>query len=355
MKYFTVGPSQLHPKFRTFLDDALAADIPSISHRSGTFSELFAGLRDKLTKLVPVGSGYQTFYCGSATEFMERAVQNMSERTTVHFVGGAFGKRFHGIAGALGRNASIVLQGQNGGYSLDDVHAELKPELICVTQNETSNGTMVTADFFNSLKARFPDALLAVDVVSSAPVFPSAFAAADCIFFSVQKCFGLPAGLGVALVNERAIEKARSVARANNYTGSFHSFEKMAENARLNRTSETPNVLAMYLLGRVCDDYLARGIENLQKETDAKAEVLYTALRLSKEFELSDCADMYRSRTVVVAKTPGGSKPAIERLKAHGFLIHSGYSEEKETHVRIANFPTQTLESVRELAELLKV
>jgi phosphoserine aminotransferase len=352
MKYFTVGPSQLHPRFREFLDAALAKDIPSLSHRSSAFSNLFAALREDLTQLMRT-PGYQTFYTGSATEWMERTVQNMSAEETLHFVGGSFGARHHKIAGSLGRKAVKILQKPDGSYSFEDIPEDAKPELVCLTHNETTNGTMLGDDVIDALRVRFPEALIALDVVSSAPLFDDSFAKADCLFFSVQKVFGLPAGLGVALVNERAVEKSRHVA-SRQYAGSFHSFEKLAEDAALNRTPETPNVLGMFLLHKVCEDYLARGLDVLKKETEEKGNELSAAIAQARSLEPLPYADRYRSKTVFVARTPGGSKPIIENLKAQGFLIHSGYAADKDTHVRVANFPSTSKQDVQKLTELLR-
>lgn len=352
MKYFTVGPSQLHPRFREFLDEALAKDIPSLSHRSATFTDLFARLRNDLNTLMRT-QGHQAFYTGSATEWMERTIQNMSAQRTLHFFGGIFGWRYWRIAQELSRDAISVASRPDGSFSVEDIPADVNPELICLTHNETSNGTVVSEDFLVALRARFPHALIAVDVVSSAPLFSDAFSQADCLFFSVQKVFGLPAGLGVGLVNDRALEKAKEVARTR-YTGSFHSFEKFVDNAARNYTPETPNVLGMYLLQRVCDDFLSRGVEVLREDMNAKANVLYEALAQAGDVELPDLAEAYRSHTVLVARAPGGSQPIIERLKKEGFIVNSGYKDQKDTHIRIANFPAHTIEDVQKLAGLLR-
>ncbi len=352
MHYFTVGPSQSHPRLREFLDDALAQDIPSISHRSPVFAELFAQLRTNLVTLMSIKDEYQAFYAASGTEWMERTIQNLSTKRTLHFFGGTFGWRYWRIAQVLRRDAISVAQRTDGSYSLDDIPAGADPELICLTHNETSNGTVLTEEFFSALRARFPDAFIALDVVSSAPFLPAAFTTADCIFFSVQKVFGLPAGLGVALVNERAVEKGKELAKTQ-YTGAFHSFEKFAQNAARNNTPETPNVLGIYLLNRACEDFLARGIDTLAKEMHEKADMLYEALKKTPNVELPALADRCRSPLVLVARTPQGSAPIIERLKKEGFLIHSGYGDEKDTRIRIANFPAHSREAAERLAKLL--
>ena len=53
--------------------------------------------------------------------------------------------------------------------------------------------------------------LLAVDAVSSLPYPDFDYTILDSVFFSVQKGFGLPAGLGVWMVNDRCIAKAEQL------------------------------------------------------------------------------------------------------------------------------------------------
>ena len=94
--FFTVGPTQLHPKFGEYLDDALKRNIPSISHRSKDFGEMFAGTASSIRKLLNVPEGFHVFFLGSATEAMERIIENCVADSSFHFVSGAFGQKvFH--------------------------------------------------------------------------------------------------------------------------------------------------------------------------------------------------------------------------------------------------------------------
>jgi phosphoserine aminotransferase len=351
MNYFTVGPTQLYPRFREFLDEALAQDIGSISHRSSTFVELFHATSESVRAVLNAPADRQVFFAGSATEWMERSIQNLSAARTLHFVSGHFAKRFYEFALSQGRDARKVDQKQDGSFDLADVPTDFAPEMIALTHNETSNGTQLSLEFFASVRAAFPDALIALDIVSSAPIVPAAFMAADVVFFSVQKGFGMPAGLGVALVSPRAIAQAAALG-ASQYTGAYHSFTKLADYAAKGNTVETPNVLGIYLLNMIARDLCARGIDTLTKETADKATLLRAALEHCIETELEPILPAYQSQTVIVAKTPGGSKPIIERFKAAGITIASGYGDRKETHVRIGNFAAHSKADMERLASL---
>ena len=100
----------------------------------------------------------------------------------------------------------------------------------------------------------------------------------DSVFFSVQKGFGLPAGLGVWMVNQRCIDKANQLLSKGLSIGSFHSLPSLHSHALKNQTPETPNVLGIYLLGKVVQDFLLKGINTIRKETEYKAALLYQTL-----------------------------------------------------------------------------
>ena len=95
--------------------------------------------------------------------------------------------------------------------------------------------------------------MVALDCVSGLPSIPFNISDVDTFYFSVQKCFGLPSGLGVWVYNEKCLEKNKSISDKK-ITGTYHSL-KALHNKTLNfQTPETPNVLAIFLLSRVLDD-----------------------------------------------------------------------------------------------------
>jgi len=353
--YFTVGPSELYPKFRIFLDAAIDNKIVSISHRGQQFAELHKDLGVHLKQLIGIPEEYSVFYSGSATEWMERIIQNCSEVHTLHFTGGAFSKRFYETANALGRHAVSVNSRTDQSFCIEDIPSGLTPELICLTHNETSNGTMIQESFIKNVRDKFPKAIIALDVVSSAPTCSLDFPLVDCVFFSVQKGFGMPAGLSVLFVSPRAIEislileKERSV-----YTGSYHSFASLLEYEKKNQTPETPNVFGMYLLNEIVKDMLVTGKEAMCREILLKAKLLYDAV--SNSPLVIPCVEniAVRSQTVIVANVKTGSKEIIQACKAHGFIIASGYGSHKEDQIRIGNFPSHMRADAAELASLIQ-
>ena len=352
--YFTVGPSQTHPKLKEFMDRALLEDWPSLSHRSEKYMMLFSELSRNLKLFLKIPLDYSVFYSGCATEWMERSVQNCSSERTLHFSSGVFSHRFYEFSKEMGRNAKEVLCKEDFSFDLNDCPESFEPELVCLTHNETSSGVMLPKTFIEQLKQKYPKALFAIDIVSSVPFCKIDFSLFDVIFLSVQKGFGLPAGLGVVFVSPRALKKSCEIREGGRYTGFQHSFEHLQKAFEKNQTPETPNVLNMYLLNEVIKQMSIKGLDEIAKETEVKADLLFTAINESKFTEIVVKNSEFRSPTTIVAKTTKNSKEIIEQLKTKGLVVGAGYGKDKNKFIRIANFPSHSLEMVKNLADAVR-
>ncbi len=276
--FYTVGPAALYFTVEEHMKNALKEQIPSISHRSVEFQNIYRKAAGNLRELLDIPESYYILFIGSGTEGWERILQNCVESTSCHLVNGSFSKRFAQTAKALNIKTEIF-KAEPGRCCLPkDIILSNDSELIALTHNETSTGAMQPAKDIAELREAFPDTLLAIDVVSSAPYLNFPLSQADSIFFSVQKGFGLPAGLGVWIVNERCLKKAEQKQEKGLSIGSYHSIPTLIENSVKYQTPETPNVLGIYLLGQVLEDMNQKGIKQIKQETNTKAAILYHAL-----------------------------------------------------------------------------
>lgn len=149
--------------------------------------------------------------------------------------------------------------------------------------------------------------------------------------FLRAKGFGLPAGLGVIIVNERGIEKAQRLQRDGYSIGSYHSFPALLSSAAKNQTPETPNVLGIYLLGCVCDDMLKTGIDTIQKEIADKADRLYRFFDEHPIYRPFVEHPPWRSSTINVIETPEGCLPVIQKLEEADLLWAQGTGSIRST------------------------
>jgi phosphoserine aminotransferase len=351
---FTPGPSQLYFTVEDHVRTAFREGIPSISHRSKKFESIYREASDGLRELLNLPSNYSVLFTGSANEIWERIIQNLVEEESFHFVNGSFSKRFHEIAQLLQRKPQHVKADFGKGFS-DTTVVPSTTELIAVTHNETSSGVSLPLDFIYELKAKNPNALLAVDAVSSLPFPDFDYNQLDTVFFSVQKAFGLPAGLGVWLINDRCVAKAEALQAKGVCIGSYHSIPSLHSHAVKFQNPETPNVLGIYLLAKVVQDFNRRGIKQIRQETSYKAEVLYQALDQHPSIKAFVEEKQFRSQTVIVADCGEHTEKITAELKAKGLHPGSGYGNFKASQLRFANFPTHSKEQYELLADTLQL
>jgi phosphoserine aminotransferase len=201
----------------------------------------------------------------------------------------------------------------------------------------------------HTLKKKYSHTLFAVDMVSSAPYPAIDFTLIDSAFFSVQKGFGMPAGLGVWIVNDKCLQKAETLKQKGLSVGTYHSLSSLWSKFKTFETPATPNVLGIYLLGKIAEEMNRTGIETIRRETEQKAAMVYTYLKNSTGLTaFVDNAD-HQSQTVIVAEVANGSTDLIQRLSATGNVVGSGYGSYKEKHIRVANFPAVSLEQTNNL------
>lgn len=175
------------------------------------------------------------------------------------------------------------------------------------------------------------------------------FSLADIWYASVQKCFGLPAGLGILILSPKAIEKSERKGEK----GRYNSLSFMLENANGFQTHYTPNVLGIYLLNRVLKDIPL--IQEIDATLRSRMSRLENCIAQTKTLRmLVDNAET-RSTTVLAI---AGTEELITQVKKDaekaGMQMGGGYGPLKPTSFRIANFPAITDEEFDALIEFLK-
>lgn len=353
--FFTPGPAGLYPTFEKHLKTFVDQQLGSISHRSQQYRDLHKFTVDQLRNLLSIPATHQVFFLGSASEAWERILLNCVEHESFHLINGSFSKKFYDYAQSLHKFAHSYQKPMGEGFDVAEIQVPEYAEVMCVTHNETSSGVQMQVADIHKLKKNNHTKLLAVDMVSSAPYPALDYSLVDTAFFSVQKAFGLPAGLGVWIVSEECLAKAERLRQYDSLTiGAHHDLPTLWKNALKNETPATPNVMGIYLLGKIAEDFNRIGVENLRKETDHKAGLLYDVVKKHSGLEAFVKVPRHQSQTVVIANTTRDSAEVINQLKAQGMVIGSGYGEFKKSQIRIANFPATSIEQTEKLARALK-
>lgn len=349
--YFTVGPSQVYPTLYKHLNNALKMNIPSLNHRGGEFKKLFQDTTEGLKKLLSIPKTYPIFFVSSALESMERTIQGVVENSSFHMITGSFGAAWAKYASQIGKR--VLKHESLGVIDLTDLKIPKEVELICITQNDTSTGVWIPMEDIYKIAKIYPEKLVAIDVVSSIPYVDIDFKYIDITFFSVQKGFGLPAGLGVMIVSPKALAKTEDLFKKGVNIGSYHSFKNLSEKAQNLQTPETPNVLNIYLLNEVIKDMLKKGLKKIRIETDKKAKILYKFFQSHHKYEPFIINTKFRSPTTLVLDVKGESERLREKLSKKGFIVGAGYGDNKLNHIRIANFPAHKLKAVKQMLKCI--
>lgn len=350
---FNPGPSQLYFTVEDHVRAAFREGIPSLSHRTSEFEIISKRATEGIKELLGIPAHFHVFFTSSATEIWERSIENLVASKSLHLVNGAFSKRYFEIAAQLGKSPKKIEAPAGHGFSMDIAHED-GVELIALTHNETSTGVSLPMNFINQYREQYPDALIAVDSVSSLPYPQFDFSKIDSLFFSVQKGFGLPAGLGVWIVNDRCIAKSEELLSKGISIGSYHTLPSLLQHGKKNQTPETPNVLAIYLLGKVVEDFLRRGITIIRRETEYKAAILYQALSTHGLMSPFVTEPTHRSSTVIVAQCGEHTKTIAQQLASAGLQAGDGYGDKKTSQLRFANFPAHSKEQFEKLVDELE-
>jgi phosphoserine aminotransferase len=208
---------------------------------------------------------------------------------------------------------------------------------------------MCRKDELRQIADKFPEKMLAVDTTSSMGGIELKFELADIWYASVQKCFGLPAGLGVLFLSQKAIDKVKNKAER----GRYNSLNFMLENAAIYQTHYTPNVLGIYLLNRVLKDMPE--IQHVDQVTKERMQKLEYTVAMTSKLKLLIENEESRSSTVLAIS---GSEEFITSVKKaaekEGMQMGGGYGPLKPTSFRIANFPAITDAEFDKLINFLK-
>ncbi len=347
--YFTPGPTQLFYSFQDHFRTAMKVDMGSLSHRSPLFIKTVEETTDALCELLQIPEGYHLFYISSANEAWDRIIQNLVIKSSHHFANGAFSKKFYEFAIQYKKKSTIEKAPDGGTYQNFNIPHEA--ELIGLAKNETSVGFTFTEDEIALIRANNLDKLIALDVTSAAPALPIHFNNVDTAYLSVQKAFGMPAGLGLWIVNERCIEKATQNEKSGSI-GSYRSLPNLKKFGLKAQTPETPNMIYIYILGMIAKDLLNYGLKRMQNDIIYKATLINQTIENHPLLDHFVTSEKHRSPATIVIKAKHQAD-FINKLASHDMVVGKGYASYKEEHIRIANFPTHSKEIVENLCDLI--
>jgi phosphoserine aminotransferase len=344
---FYPGPSRVHDAIPKYVKDAHKLGIMSINHRSEDFMKVSEKTIGLLKKKLNIPKNYTVFFTSSATECWEIIAQSLITEKSYHIYSGSFGQKWFDYTKRLRPGAEGLPFNVEKKVNPDE-YVFNSGQVICITHNETSNGTQVNNNLIKAIRKNNPNHLIAVDATSSMAGVKLDFKSADIWLASVQKCFGLPAGLGLMICSPQAIRASQSIGENLHY----NSLTFMASMMEKWQTSCTPNVLNIYLLMRVMEKAPPINVVHDLLVKRYNEWIGFLAKRKSIKHLVKN--NTVHSYTVVpVAGTPEAVTAIKQMAKKQGILLGEGYGDLKASTFRIANFPAIHQKEINRLKKFL--
>jgi aspartate aminotransferase-like enzyme len=329
-RLFIPGPTEVRS------ENLAALAKPQIGHRGDEFKELYTRVVPKLQRLLETKDHVFLFTC-SSTGVWEAAIRNTVAESVLCCMQGAFSDRWLKVAETNGKKATPLKVEWGRAITakmIDDQLATGKFDAITVVHNETSTGVMNRMDEIAAVLRKYPDVMFLVDAVSSmAGVrIPVDEWRIDVCLAGLQKAFALPAGLTVASVSSRALDKAKTVKNR----GYYFDFLDMLKYAERGQTPATPAIPQIQALDAQLDDILAETPTGRFERHEALATIVRGWAR--RHFAVF-AEEGYESPTLTcVTNTRGISVAALNKeLGKQWVAISNGYGDLKEKTFRIAH------------------
>ncbi|MDP3388323.1 MAG: alanine--glyoxylate aminotransferase family protein [Eubacteriales bacterium] len=328
---------------------------PMIGHRTKEISQLQRGISDKLKELFYTENQIM-LSTSSGSGFMEGAIRSCTSRRAAVFSVGAFGKRWYKMATSNGVPADLFETEMGQATTPEFVEKALSTntyDLVTITHNETSTGVMNPIEEISEIVKKYPNVVFCVDAVSSAAGTKIEVdkLGIDVCITSTQKALGLPPGLAICTMSEKAYERAKTVKNRGLYFDMVEIYETIEK--KDHQYPSTPNVSLMYALDYQLDRILAEGLDNRFSRHLEMANLVRNWTR--KHFALF-ADEKYLSNTLTTVDNTRqiSVKDLNTELGKRGFAISNGYGDLKEKTFRIAHMADITSDEIKELLSIIE-
>ncbi len=345
---FIPGPVEVRP------DVLQAMAKPMISHRGPEVSDLQKSISDRLRQLLKTDQDI-VLSTSSGSGLMEGAIRSCTRQRAVVFSVGAFGDRWHQMAQANGVPADLVSFEPGRGVDLavvDKTLASGRYDVATITHNETSTGVMNPLAPLAAVFAAYPELVWLVDAVSSlgGVDLPVQQLGIDVLIGSSQKCLGLPPGLSLCTVSEKALQAARQVPHRGLYFDLLTLVETIRQ--KNHQYPSTPSLSHLFALDYQLDRILAEGPERRYRRHQQLAE--HTQAWARDRFALFADEAVLSPTVTCLRNTRSLDVAALNAwLGQRGYLLSNGYGALRNQTFRIAHMADTSLADLDGLLSLI--
>lgn len=327
---------------------------PMISHRSKEASKLQRDISEKLQNVFHTKEQI-LLSTSSGSGLMEGAIRSCTRKKAAVFSTGAFGERWYKMA--LSNHVPADIFSVNPGdiitaEMVESVLATGDYDLITLTHNETSTGIMNPLEDIAKVVRKYPDTVWCVDTVSSmgGTKIDVDNLGIDICITATQKALGLPPGLAMASMSEKAVKAAENVENRGMYFDLLAMYNYIKKKDHQYPT--TPNLSLMFALDYQLDKILEEGLDQRYERHLLMAKEVRTWAK--EKFELFP-DERYLSHTLTAIKNTRNIDVAAlnKSLGEKGYLISNGYGALKDKTFRIAHMGDYTLDHIQQLLETI--
>jgi len=328
---------------------------PMIGHRTKDASILQRSISEKMMKLMKTKNQI-LLSTSSGSGLMEGALRSCTRKRAAVFAVGAFGDRWYKMAVANGIPADKIssdLGEPTTPKMVEEALATGKYDLVTITHNETSTGIMNPVKEIAEVMKKYPDVIFCLDAVSSlggTEINVDELGVDICIA-STQKCLGLPPGLAICSISQKALDAARQVENRGLYFDLVEIYECIQK--KDHQYPSTPSLSHMYALDYQLDKMIEEGFENRFNRHLEMAKIVRDWAK--EKFEML-AEDKYASNTLTTIKNSRGISVADlnKELGKKGYAISNGYGKLKEKTFRIAHMAETTVEEIKEILRVIE-
>ncbi|KAH3673004.1 hypothetical protein WICMUC_003957 [Wickerhamomyces mucosus] len=250
-----------------------AQSIQSLSHTHPKFISIFQSVLKNLRVLFkstnPKDQGI--VISGSGTLGWDITGSNLvyPDDDVLVLSTGFFSDKFAKALEVYDANVDILTAPVGGINSLQEVETQLKKKkysVITITHVDTSTAvTQNLANLSKIIKKVSPESLIVIDGVCSVAVEDIEFTkwGLDYVLTGSQKAIGIPPGLSIGFISERAIEKALKRPKQSTYFASLPLWLPILQNYEAGKPSyfATPSIQLINALKVSLDEILNGGLE----------------------------------------------------------------------------------------------
>ncbi|HEY8512905.1 MAG TPA: hypothetical protein VIL31_13190 [Cyclobacteriaceae bacterium] len=292
------GPSQLFHSVRDHVRQAFKLRIPEMLPESDEARELVQQVAKQLKTLLDIPNTHDVLFLPETASFVDEAIRVSSGNSLL----------------------------SHDDLLTEDLTTDNNAKLF-ITRHTERSGTSLPQNTFARLREKVNDKLVAVDASLAWPYASLPLESVDAVFLEFHFGFGMPAGLGAAVVNERWQQNLPL-----SKPGAIHP---------------ALNLTWVSVLGGVLGDMLSRGIITIRREIEYKSSLLYHLLDQHPLIQPIVKEKAIRSRTLIGARSGDIGRVESELRKHAISACFMG------NNVWFANFPSHSKEQYERLADIL--